>query len=175
MKQLRLLDDSQVYQKDRPNTITEEQLDNFYKENAKFIIKNEWSDDDEEFIIKALKRIAPFNDNGYELAKDLERDNIAYFDIDVDFISWLDDLNYNYNNIKRQNVKDWVKAHNPKPKFEIGTELNFKSKLYYKHDISKSLYVTGYDSSEAKYILHKDPNHQGGTLVEYEEVEKLKL
>lgn len=47
----------------------------------------------------------------------------ASYDIDTEFIGFLDDFGYHKSQILQKNVEDWLKAHNPQPKFQKGQKL----------------------------------------------------
>ncbi len=166
-----LFNDSEVFQKERPQKPTAQQIEKFYYERAQEIIKEGFSDSDESDIITDLKNLFPFNDNGFEMAKDLERGNACY-EIDTSFCEWLDGLHYSYSEINRRNVKDWVNAHNPKPKFQDGQKLLVVENLC--HGIKKDMivYINYKREEEAVYIVDQDPKRNGGTVLEYERVEK---
>ncbi len=166
-----LFNDSETFQKERPTSPTTVQLNAFYLKMAKEIIKERFSDDDEESIIEDLEGLYPFNDNGFEMAKDLERGNASY-DIDVSFCEWLDGLASELRSIQTENVRAWVKAHNPQPKFEKGTKLLINERLCYKMDKGLTVYVNGGRPEEAVYWINTNPEVYGGTVLPYELVEK---
>ena len=129
----KLFDDSETFQKERPTKITEQQENEVYSKLAKEIIKNGWCvDETEEDIIYDLKDLS-MNDTGFEMAKHLEGYNMkCNYEIDTDFIYWLDDFEYRFRKVLEQNVRDWVKAINPKPLFEKGQKLIVKEFINYK-------------------------------------------
>jgi len=126
----KLFPDSEVMLNQRPTQITKEQQDNYFKEVAEEIIQNEWSSSSIERIIHDLHQIS-YSDSGYEIAKKLESyPSKASYDIDTEFIEFLDDFDSNSNDILRENVKDWVKAFNPQHKFNKGQKLIVKTPIY---------------------------------------------
>lgn len=168
-----LFNDAEVFQKERPTKLTEKQEADFYSEQAKDLIKQGFSTDDEEDIIEDLKKLYPFHDNGFEMAKELDDYGAnASYDIDTNFCEWLDCLYSNYDNIMTKNVKDWVKAHNPQPKFEKGTKLLIVETLCHKMGKGLEVYVNGGRPEEAVYWISEDPKKNGGTVLAYERVEK---
>jgi hypothetical protein len=122
-----------------------------------------------EDVIYDVSRIST-NDSGYEIAKDLERGR-AYYDIDTQFIEYLDDFGYGKRKILEKNVSDWVNAHNPKPKFEIGSKLIVNKSMYFRNVIGEIVFVNGYSKGQACYLVDKDPKRNGGTVISYEKVE----
>jgi len=168
-----LFNDAEVFQKERPTELTEKQKADFYIEQAKDLKAQGVSTDDEKDIIEDLKKLYPFRDNGFEMAKELDGYGCqANYNIDTNFCEWLDCLYSNYNEIETQNIKDWVKAHNPQPKFQKGTKLLIVEKLCHKMDKGLEVYVNGGRPEEAVYWISEDPNKYGGTVLAYERVEK---
>lgn len=164
-----LFPSTEVFQKERPKQPTEKQKEDFYSRMAKEIIKDGFSTSDEEDIIEDLKMLHPFNDNGFEMAKDLDSHRAsASYDIDSSFCEWLDWLDIEYRKINEANVKEWVKAHNPQPKFENGTKLLINETICYGLTKGMEVYITGNNTERAYYTIDANPNKQGGTCIEYE-------
>jgi hypothetical protein len=171
--QEKLFSDSEVFQKERPTKLTKQQEDDFYLNQAKDLIDKEYSFSDIEDVIEDLKYLYPFNDNGFEMAKSLESSSrLADYEIDVEFCEWLDCLHYAYSKIENQNIKDWVAAHNPQPKFETGTKLLIVENLNHKLKKDMIVYVNGGRPEEAVYWINVDPKQYGGTIIAYEKVEQ---
>jgi len=169
----KLFSDSEVFQKERPKGLTQQQEDTFYLEQARDLIKNGYSEDEEEDVAEDLRYLYPFNDNGFEMAQSLEGTNRkAYYDIDTQFCEWLDCLHFAYSKIERKNVLDWVAAHNPQPKFETGTKFLIVENLNHKLKKDMIVYINGGRPEEAVYWINVDPNVYGGTVIAYEKVEK---
>ena len=169
----KLFSDSEVFQKERPTKLTKKQEEEFYLERAKDLIKEGYSEDDEEDVAKDLEYLYPFRDNGYEMAKDLDSSSReACYSFSTEFCEWLDCLHYLYNKIETQNVIDWVKAHNPQPKFEKGTKLLIVETINHKLKKDSIVYVNGERPEEAVYWINEDPNKYGGYVIAYEKVEK---
>lgn len=168
-----LFNDSETFQKERPIDLTEKQKTEFYLAMATELISKGFSSDDDESVAEDLEELYPFNDNGFELAKELEGYRCkASYEIDTYFCEWLDGLYSSYKYVVDKNVKDWVKAHNPQPKFEKGTKLLITESLC--HGMGKGLviYINGGRPEEAVYWLNTDPEKYGGTILPYEKVEK---
>ena len=168
----KLFADSEVFQKERPTKITDIQEQEFYKEFAQGIIDGKWSSDDLESIIQDVSDLS-VHENGYELAKSLESYSCkASYDIDSEFVEYLDCFSHRKSGILTMNVRDWVKAHNPQPRFEIGQKLLIEKPLHQRVMRSGFIYVVGYFKDEAKYIVNVDPAKNGcGSLFTYEKVE----
>jgi len=167
----KLFNDSEVFMKERPVRITEQQAKEFYTKMAKEIIKNKYSTSSIEDIIEDLADIS-YGDNGYEIAKKLD-DYIsnASYNIDVMFCEWLDCFNSDKEDVLRENIKTWVKAHNIKPKYAKGQKLKIEKSIYYASVIGSEIYVTGHRDEEAYYMVDADKNRNGGICVNYEKLE----
>lgn len=167
----KLFDDLQCFQKERPTDLTNSQKEEFYYSLAKEIKENNWSDDSIECIIHDLKELS-MHDSGYEMAKDLEGYRMsANYNIDTDFIYWLDDFHFKYSRVLDENVAMWVKAHNPQPKYEIGQKLIIESTLNYKQKKGDIVYVNGINKEKAYYLVDADKNKKGGIILNYEILE----
>ena len=167
----KLFTDAETFTKVRPTKITEQQEQDFYKEMAEEIIKGGWSNDAIEDIMKDMENIS-VHDSGYEIAKDLEGfSSKASYDIDTEFIGFLDDFGYHKSQILQKNVEDWVKAHNPQPKFQKGQKLIIETTLNHEKKKGAIVYVTGFSEKSACYLIDENENRQGGTVIAYEKVE----
>lgn len=155
-----LFEDSEMFMKQRPNFVTEQQKEDYYKRIAREIIDNGWGDATIDDIVCDLKGVSLY-DSGYEIAKYLEYNGCGY-EIETEFIEYLDGLGWEFDSLKRQNVVAWVKATNPKPKFKVGDRLIYKN---------KEVLVYGLREETAEYILSDDPKIKGGRLIPYEEVD----
>ena len=169
----KLFDDSETFQKERPKEITEKQENELYSKLAKEIISNGWCIDElEEDIIYDLKHLSR-NDTGFEMAKDLEDYNMkCNYEIDTDFIYWLDDFDYRFRKVLDENVKDWVKAIKPKPLFEKGQKLIVNEFINYKIKKDMVVYVNGISEESAYYLIDPNPEKKGGIVIPYEVVEE---
>lgn len=168
----KLFADSELYQKERPSTLTDSQLKSFYKKMAKEILKNKYSESDEKDIVDDLTNLYPFRDSGFEMAKELERWKAnADYEIDSEFIGWLESLESEYDDEVQANVKDWVKAHDVKPKFDLGISLTVEIPLYRGNKIGEIVFVTGIKKETAEYYIHQDKDRNGGYVLSYEKVE----
>lgn len=168
-----LFNDSETFQKERPKKATAKQIEDFYIKMANEIQDENYSSSDEDDIIHDLKKLYPFTDSGFEMAKELDGYSAdADYDIDADFIQWLEDLRWKFIKLNEVNVKTWVKAHNPKPQFKKGTHLIINEKLCYGKIKGVSVYVNGFNEDTACYLVDEDIKRNGGTVLPYELVEK---
>lgn len=168
----KLFSETEGFTKHRPTGITAQQSQALYKEIAQEIIENGWSNSSKVDIIKDLSNIS-FLDSGYEIAKSLEGFySSAYYEINSDFIEFLEDLCWRKDEVRRKNVETWVKANKPMPKYRKG------QCLLVKHDLNRvtrkglTVYVTGFNESEACYLIDEDKNRAGGSVMAYEKVEE---
>lgn len=171
----KLFSDSELMLNERPTKITEQQEKDYLEEVAEEIINNNWSNSRIEKIIKDLSNISWTLRSGYEIAKELEGYNSkASYNIDTSFIELLDDFHRNKESIVRENIRDWVKAHKPQAKFEVGQELIVETQLFRGFNQGKQgdiVYITGKNEKEANYYVHEDKDYNGGYVLAYEKVE----
>lgn len=166
----KLFTDSEVFMTKRPTKITQQQEADFSKSVAQEIIKNGWSEEDVEDVAKDISNL-DFSDNGYEMAKSLEFDSFASYEIDVQFVEFLDSLPHKKSAIHNKNVFDWVQAHNPQPKFQKGQKLVVETALNYERLSGSVIFVTGFSERSACYLIDSNAERQGGTVIPYEKVE----
>ncbi len=169
----KLFDDTLFVSKERPTKITKQQEEKMYLDLANECIKQQYSSSDEETIAEDLKELS-VNDSGFEKAKDLEDNGNGSYEFDGDFIDWLDGMDYKRSNILKENVKLWVKAHNPQPKLEKGTKLKIVEALGYSKELLKDcvVFVTGINMEQAYYTISENKEKQGGYVIEFEKVEE---
>lgn len=160
MEQL-LFNDSKMFMKQRPNFVTEKQKEAFYRLNAQYIIDNGWSEDNVDDIASDLKTVS-LGDSGYEIAKSLERGYCCY-EIETEFIEFLDSLWSYYDELKTGNVISWVNATNPQHKFNVGDRLMYKENEVLVYELLEN---------RAMYIINKDIKTKGGTLIPYEIIDE---
>lgn len=169
-----LFKDSETFIKERPTKLSEKQETEIWQKLAKEVIDNGWSDDDIDTIIEDLQNLS-MSDSGYEMAKDLEgfSSNADYY-IDTSFIEWLDMLDSDFDDARRENVKRWVKAHDIKPKYDIGTKLVVKEHFTRSPElqVGKVIFVNGYYEKEAMYSVSNEKDSKGNVLIIYENIEK---
>lgn len=169
-----LFKDSELFQKERPTKATEQQKSEFYKKMAKEVIKNKFVENYyEEDIIHDLKLLYPFwRNNGFEMGKILDGYGTrCSWDINTEVCEWLDCLESEYSELLDKNVKDWVKAHNPQPLFPMKTKLVVVKELNREKLSGDIIFVTGFRTETACYLVDKDPERKGGTVIPYEKIE----
>lgn len=169
----KLFPDSETFTKDRPLKITDEQKKAFLTQIAREIIKNRYSTDSLEEISEDMFNVVNFNDSGYEIAKDLDNDGQATYDIDSQFIEFLEGLSWRKDDILKGNVKAWVKAHNIRPSYNKGQQLTINIKLNHLKTFAAGevVYINGVQPETATYLVDTDPKKNGGTVIPFERVE----
>lgn len=166
----KLFDDSLFIQKQRPTRITEMQEEKMFIDLAKDCIEQQFSSDDIDIIAKDFKDLYR-NDSGYEKAKDLENNGSGSYNINGEFIDWLDWLDYKRNEILSENIKLWVNAHKPKNKFEKGIKLKVIKTMNHTKKEGSIVYVTGIREEEANYLIDEDKDKRGGQIICFEKIE----
>jgi hypothetical protein len=168
----KLFDDTLLIQKERPTQITKQQEEQMFIDLAEEVIKNQYSFDYKKIIIDDLKELS-INDSGFEKAKYLEENGMGSYEFDGDFIDWLDSMDYKKNSILTENVKLWVKAHNPQPKLQKGNKLKIIESISYSKYLKKDciVYVTGLNYEQAYYTISEDKERKGGYVLAFEKVE----
>jgi len=165
----KLFKENEIFQKGRPSLLTAKQEKEFYLKMALEVIENNWSDSDPEDIAEDLNGLY-LSDNGYEMASDIETSS-GYYNIDLQFCEWLEDLSYRKRMVVDKNVLDWVAAHGIKPKYSIGDKLTLSNKLGTKFNPGDIVYVTGIRKDHAKYVINIGKDCKGGFIYPFEMVE----
>ena len=171
-----LFQDSEVFVRERPTQPTEKQLAEFYKKTAQEIIDSGWSSSKILRIIFDLEDLAPFFDSGYELAKKLEGlTSIGSYKIDMEFLDFLDNLHSDYRELLTENIKQWVKAIQPMPQWAVGDKLKIVTNNIYRvssFSEGDEVFITSIDDKEARYVVDKDKDMRGGTMIAFEKLEE---
>lgn len=168
-----LFTDSELFAKERPDFITDSQKENLINNIVDDIINNGYSDSEKDDIRSDIESIYPFKETGFQLAKSLDSYMAnAEYDFTTEFIDFLHYIQFEKERIVKENVKQWVKAHKIKPKFADGCELIVKNDMigtiFKEGDI---VYVNYHYPETATYVIDKDPERKGGTLIPFEKVE----
>jgi len=169
----RLFSDSEVFKKERPNSITNEQKQRLISSIADDILSNDYSKSDRDEIEDDMEGIFPFNETGFELAKELDSYSAnADYDFTSDFIEFLEHLSFKVDDAKEENVKLWVKAHDIKPKLEDKSKLRVKESIIgTRFREGDEIFINYHYPETAVYVVDKDPDRKGGTLIAYEKIE----
>lgn len=170
-----LFQDSEVFVRERPTKPTEKQTEDFYRETAQEIIECGWSNSKIERIIIDLEDLSPFFDSGYELAKKLEGLGMnGSYKVDMEFLDFLDGLHSDYSELLSENIKQWVNAIKPMPERKVGDKIKLTYPIFRTPDYSEGqeFFITGIDEKEARYVIHKEKDSTGGTLIPYEKLEQ---
>lgn len=167
----KLFKDSETFQKDRPTKATDVQIEKMYADLSDEIIERGWNENySKESIIADLKELN-FSDEAFEKAKTM--DDFGGYNMDIDFIEWLDSLYWEKRNLVEKNVKEWVKAHGIKPTHEKGTKLIINTTINIIMLAKSIVYINGYRLETACYLVDKDKDKNGGTVLSYEKVHEM--
>jgi len=77
--------------------------------------------DDDDYYAQDIFDSYYYGMNGYELAKKL--DDHCGWDIDVNMVNVLDDMDHELRNILENREKEWAKEYNIQPTLEINTKI----------------------------------------------------
>lgn len=168
----KLFNDSELFTKTRPTGLTAKQASDYYNEVAQEIIDNGWSESDVEDIAFDLSKIK--DHNGYENAKTLETDGDAYYDINSEFVEFLDSLLSNKQRLTEINIKAWVEAHDIKPIFEIGRQLQIIKTILSTTGFKKDVivFITGHNLNLGCYLVNTENKKGSGVRLPYEIMEQ---
>jgi hypothetical protein len=166
----KLFDETVGITKIRPTKITKQQRKDLFLKLADEIIENQYSKSDRDTIANDLAELSDY-DTGFEKAKALEQDGIGNYTFEGDFIDFLEGIGDEKYWVLQENVKLWVKAHNPNPKFDVGQKLIIEVDLNREQRAGGVIYINGIKDETATYIIDKDPNKGGGFIIAYELVE----
>ena len=169
----KLISDSEVFQADRPLTITNQQRTDVLTEVAKNIIEWNLSKDSIETIVSDLDEVYSSGNSGFEMAKELDSsfNCSGSYDINSTLIESLEMLDVLVDDKNRLNTKEWVKAHGIKPKFKKGDEFTLKTSPFFNFEPGDKIFITIVNSEYAYYCINKDKNGNGGTVAYYEKLE----
>lgn len=168
----KLFNDSELFQKERPTTLTEQQTSNFIKELAEEICCN-YSSSNEEDVEQDLVRLYPFNNDGFSLAKELDSmTSNADYHIDSEFISFLEDLGFKKWQFIKKNIEDWVKAHDIKPKISLKTFITLKKDLSKDYKAGDTIYINRIYEKMAEYGVSKKLEDSRNTSIAFEKIEE---
>jgi hypothetical protein len=165
--------DSDVFQKERPTKITNNQRLEVLSEVAKNILELGMSEDNIETIISDLHNVSTSNNSGYEMAKEIEDswDCSGSYNIDSNFIELLESIDSLMDDKKRKNTVEWVKAHNINPLFKIGDGFILKSSPSRGFEAEDKIFITKINAKQAYYCINKDENGNGGRCIVFEKLE----
>tara|TARA_R110000782_G_scaffold116533_1_gene206572 strand:+ start:8 stop:532 length:525 start_codon:yes stop_codon:yes gene_type:complete len=169
----KLINDCELFQKERPTKITNKQRLEVLTEVAENVLEWGISKDSIATIISDLDNVSTSNDSGYEMAKELEDSFYCFgsYDINSNFIELLESIDSLIGDKKRENTSEWVKAHNIKPKFKKGDGFILKTSPSRGFDIGEKVFITMINSQNAYYCINKLENGNGGRVIVFEKLE----
>lgn len=171
---MKLINDNEVFQKDRPVTITKTQRNEVLTEVAEDILEWSLSKDSIETVISDLDEVYDSSSSGFEMAKELEDgyNTFGHYTVNSQLVELLESLDHLANDKKRENTKEWVKAHNIKPKLKKGEKVKLRLAPFFSLNVGDEVYINYLKEDTAHYVVDKDQNRKGGIVVEYEKLER---
>lgn len=156
----------------RPNKISEEQQNEFYREAAQTFIDEGWVNSDTQMndIMNDLMWLDLW-DSGYEMAKCLERNSFIIYNINSSCVEFLESLDSERDDIIRQNVKEWVKETNPVPVYRVGDCLTLIGAINIELQPSQIVWIHSVREDTAEYVVSKEEKSNGGFIIPYEKVQ----
>lgn len=172
MENEKLFDDTLFVKNERPTDITRQQEEQMFIDMAKEIIDSGFSDSELEDVIEDLK-VLSLHGTGFDIAKDLEGCGNAEYDFDGEFIDWLDNAPFIRHGILIENVRLWVRAHNPEPKLKVGDALKVIEPLNRIRFLAKDqvIHISKIDELLACYYVSTDIAEKKVFSVPFEIVE----
>ena len=166
----KLFKDSETFQKERPLRITDTQELEVYNEVADEIIDWNLSTNSKKQIVKDLSDNYISNSDSIETANEL-RENCSGYTFNSTFLEQIELIDCLISDKINENIKQWVEAHNIRPKYKIGDSFKLKKPLCYGDSNIDIVFITGIYKDRACYTISLDKNQKGGTLVTYERLE----
>jgi len=164
-----LFKDSEIFQKDRPLFLPRSYFRKLCDKLAKGIIEEGFSSKEVSKISDDLYTFVDFNSDGYEIAKQLESYCTSY-SFSSRFVEHLDFFMHEKDDALKELVNQWIKAHNPKPKFKE-KDLLLVNKSMGPIKEGMKIYINRIKEDKATYLIHEDINYKGGYQYPYEKVE----
>ena len=165
----KLFSEKEIFTKARPLKLPDSEAEKFYRKMAKEIIDNDWSKSDLENIVNDLKELKSWR-SGFECAKELD-ESYSEYDINSEFVAWLEDFGWQKDEALNQIVKQWVSIHNPQPIFPMGSKLFVGVSLNSKILTGQIIWITGIKWETAEYLYWDEEKHNGGYVAAYEKIE----
>jgi hypothetical protein len=125
---------------------------------------SQWTDWSIQEWAEALARNHSAFKDGYQLAKDLERDG---FDPDAQMVSDLDGFGFEVSRAHGRAVKDWVKLVGFDPLYEVGDTILAPRILDDKGGSGK---ITEILHDTAEYLVKTDPSSNSAFIIKAEDI-----
>ena len=167
----KLFKDKETFQKNRPLHLPNDIFLKMCEKMAEEIVSNGFHSDKDQ-VSEDLQNHVDFNDDGYDMARTLD-DSCHGYNTSAMFVDHLDCLGNENDTELRKLVKQWVSAHDLKPKYKIGDKLKFESKLNIRRKEHEFMFITGIREETAEYLMHEEENYKGGYVLRYERVEPI--
>ena len=149
----------------RPRRYTDEMSARAAEKLADMLIEHNSMNRAKDTIVSDLLSCRIYwRDNGYQLAKALERDR--FWDPDPEMVETLDHIDTLLSSELDDAVKDWVLRLKPTPQFAIGDMVAFDCP----HEGERKGPVYSIYPERACYVVDDRGTHNGGRVVAYEDV-----
>ena len=171
---LTLFHDSELFQKERPIKITEQQKTELINDSVEHIISKYIKNIDKEDIVEMLEYYYPFKtfndiDDDYDYIEE-EISNKFNIQINEELFGHLNYLSMKIDKSLVENVKQWVNAHSIKLKYNDYQYLKVL-KPFGRFKVDDIIVVNGVYNETARYIVDKDYNIGLGTIIDGEVIE----
>ena len=147
----------------RPSSSAKEVVKSAAEAYAKHM-HSQWSDWSIEEWSEALTRNHSAFKDGYELAKDLEREG---FDPDAQMVAELDGFGFEVSSAHSRAVKDWVKLVGFEPLYEVG-DTGLGPRIL--DDKGGSGKITEIRHDTAEYLVKTDPSSNSAFIIKAEDI-----
>ena len=168
----KLFEDKEVFQKERPLYLNNQQLRELCNRLAKELQAENYSTSKVSDISDDLFNHVDFNDDGYQIGKTLESLTCsASYKFNSMFVEHLDWFNSAKSDKLEGYVKEWVKAHDIKPEYDKGNELISFGAVSYAFKKGGTFFITGMRKETACYYINNNKDGNGGVVISFEKIE----
>lgn len=157
--------DSSIVVGDRPKKLTDDLMNKLLTEVANNISEMDVCYGSVDDIVGDLKSCNLYDD-GYQIAKNLESKG---YDIDSDFVTFLDLISFDLYKELKEYQKRWVKLKQLKPKFKVGDKLDKTSNIFRLE--GNEFHVNDIYEESGEYVISYDRNKNGGRILPFELVD----
>jgi hypothetical protein len=173
-EQLKLVDDKDVFQKDRPKIATDKQMNKIFDGVAKEIIQWQLSKDSKDVIVKDLKSVYDGYTSAFTMAKELGSNYncSGAYQLNSTFVELLESVESEVSSAIIENVKAWVKAHSIELKLKKGESFKLDSELNGSLKKGDTFHVIYLKEDTAEYVVNKNYLATGGYVIKAEILEK---
>lgn len=160
----------QVKINERPKRYDDYVVSDAHKAIADILIKWKPGEFDNDTALEYAKEVnwIHFNDNGFEIAKQLED-----LHPDLELVESLDSFgSWDFDEILNGYIKKWVLENNPSNKFNVGDKIKCNSIVNSAIRGGKEYFITGINKELANYYVHEEKDRNGGYVLPYEKIDE---